>query len=670
MAHSRTRRLALWIGVPVVLIALLVAFWNWDWFIPLVDARASAAIGRPVRIAHLHIGLGGTVTASADDVVVANPKGWPSQDPPFAAIKRLTVRVQLLRWIEGHGLVIPLIALEQPRMYVAEQPNGAANFRLAMKSGGKGGSTPQIGNLEITDGNVRFIIPKLKANFDAAVATKGEGADAKLLVNARGTYAAQPIDARFIGGALLSLRDASNPWPVDLTVANGQTHVALRGTVRDPMAFKGADLTLRVSGPNLGQLEPLTGFPIPNTPAYQLSGKLGLQGFDHISFQDFRGRLGESDLEGSIQEEPGAAQAHGKSKPVVTMNLASRRVNLNDLAGFIGGAPGSAHEANATPQQRAAAERAAKSKSLLPNTPISVPRLNWADIHLRYRGAHIEGRDIPLDNVDVALDVVNGQITLHPLSFGVGTGRLIADLDLVPLSDRNVRAKMDLRMQNLDVSRLMAATHTFQGAGAISGVGAIDATGDSLASLLGHGNGEVKMAMAGGDLSAVLVDLTGLEFGNALLSALGMPQKTQVQCFVGDLALQEGVLDFRALELDTKETLTNVSGAVNLARETIDLHLRTQAKHFSIGSLPTNINITGTFKSPTIRPGAAVAARAGAAVGLGVLFAPLAILPTIQFGTSKAQDERCGALLQQARAGAGGKVLPPAPAAEAAHVKR
>jgi uncharacterized protein involved in outer membrane biogenesis len=204
----------------------------------------------------------------------------------------------------------------------------------------------------------------------------------------------------------------------------------------------------------------------------------------------------------------------------------------------------------------------------------------------------------------------------------------------------------------------MAATHMFEGAGSISGVGAIESTGSSLADLMGNGNGEVKMAMAGGDLSAVLVDLTGLQFGKALLSALGMPQKTPVQCFVGALALQQGVLDFKAMTLDTGEAITNVSGNLNLKQESINLHLKTDSKHFSIGSLPTNINITGTFKNPSIRPGAGVAARAGAAAGLGVLFVPLAILPTVQFGTSKDEDQRCGQLLQQARSEAGGKALP------------
>ena len=62
------------------------------------------------------------------------------------------------------------------------------------------------------------------------------------------------------------------------------------------------------------------------------------------------------------------------------------------------------------------------------------------------------------------------------------------------------------------------------------------------------------------------------------------------------------------------------------------MSLKTEAKHFSVGSLPAPINITGTFGSPTIRPGAELAVRGGLAAGLAVVFPPLAILPTIQFG--------------------------------------
>nr|WP_294506654.1 AsmA family protein [uncultured Rhodopila sp.] len=645
------------IGVPIALLVVLAAIWDWDWFLPIVQSKASAALGRQVTIGHLHVRLRRHIEVVADDVVVGNPPGWPGGNPPFVSIGSLTIQAELLPYLEGRGLILPLIGIDKPRVYAAETRDGAANFRLSTGGGG-GGPALKIGDLRIDDGDARVVMPRLKTDFDARVATQGQGQDAKIVADAKGTYAAQPITARLIGGALLSLRDHDNPWPIDLDLANGPTKVALNGTLEDPLAFKGANVRLRFSGPDMGLLEPLVGFPIPKTPAYQIAGKLNLEGLQNIRFDDLQGRLGNSDIAGSILERPSGTEVNGKDRPEVTMNLRSNRIDLTDLNGFIGGAPGRATTANATPQERETAAKARASDKLLPDTPISVPRLSWADIHLKYRGAHIEGRDMPLDDLTVALDVVNGRISVHPVSFGVGKGRLLSNIDLAPTSGKTLHARADVRMQNLDVSRMMQATHTFQGAGSISGVGAIDSTGDSLATLVGDGNGEIKMAMAGGNLSSVLIDLTGLEFGKALLSALGFPEKTPVQCFVGDLGLKRGLLDFNVMTLDTGEAIVNVNGDVNLSKETIDLALKTNSKHFSIGSLPTNIDIGGTFKDPSIRPGAEVAARVGAAAGLAALFAPLAILPTIQFGTSDADDARCGELLQQARASAGGKALP------------
>jgi uncharacterized protein involved in outer membrane biogenesis len=663
MADARTKRRLAWIGIPVVLLVLLVVFWNWDWLIPIVQSRASAAIGRPVTITHLHVRPGRITEIAADGVVIANPPDWPNGDPPLASVDRLTVQADAWGYLQGHGVVIPLIALSRPSLYAAETLDGTPNFKVS--TGSNGGAAPKLGDLKISNGDAHVVIPKLKADFKAQIATQEQGDEARIVVDAKGTYAAQPIQAHLVGGALLSLRDADHPWPIDLTIANGPTRVALKGTLQDPIALKGADVDLRVSGPDMGLLEPLVGIPIPKTPAYQVTGKLDFAGYERIKFQDVRGRLGNSDIAGSIQMQPEAAQTGGdqagkKTKPVVDLDLRSNRVDLTDLSGFIGGEPVRANTAKAAPQQRDKAAQANASDKLLPDKPISVSRLDWADIHLRYRGGHIEGRNMPLDDLAVTLDVVNGHINLHPISFGVGKGRLMANVELTPVSSgpgigRDVHAKLDLHLQNLDVSRMMAATHAFEGAGSISGVGAINATGHSLASLLANGDGGVKMAISGGNLSAVLVDLTGLHFGKALLSALGMPDKTPVQCFVGDLGLKRGTLDFNAFVVDTGEAIVNVDGNVDLASEKIDLNLKTDSKSFSVGSLPTRINITGTFKDPSIRPGAEVAARVGAAAGLAALFAPLAILPTLQFGTSEAEDARCSKLLQEARAQAASK---------------
>ena len=57
--------------------------------------------------------------------------------------------------------------------------------------------------------------------------------------------------------------------------------------------------------------------------------------------------------------------------------------------------------------------------------------------------------------------------------------------------------------------------------------------------------------------------------------------------------------------------------------------------------------------APIARRDLMVTAAAGAAVGLGVLFAPLALLPTIQLGVG--ENSQCERLTEAGRAGREGR---------------
>jgi uncharacterized protein involved in outer membrane biogenesis len=637
----RTRIWPVFVGILVLAIVLLVAFWNWDWFIPIVDAQASAALGRRVTIAHLHVRLGRQTTVAADDVVVANPNGFPQQ-APLAEIGRLTVAADVMAYIHQRAIVLPMIGIDHAEVAATALENGANNFTVKLapgKPGAKPSPPPMIGDLEITDSTAHVIDPRFKSNFVMQVRTSRGAADraGSIVVDARGTYGGQPITGRFIGGALLSLRDVAHPYPIDLHVANGATKVAMVGTVQNPLNFAGANVKLSFTGPDMSELYPLTGIPIPHTPPFSITGNVDYVK-PKIRFTDFEGRVGSSDLEGSIVEDPDAS-----GKPDVTMNLASRHVDLTDLGGFIGtpaGKPTTPGETAAEKRELAAAKA---KKTLLPDTPINIPKLRAANIHLTYRGEHIENKFTPFDKLLVRMDVVDGRITLHPLDMTIAQGGIISNIDLDPLRDGNLRANADVNFHHLELSRLMQATHTFKGEGIIGGEAKIEGDGKSLAGILGHGDGEVKLALlSGGNLSALMIDLTGLEFGNALLSALGVPSQTNIDCFLADFPLRHGVLDFQVFLLDTKEARLTGKGDLDFSDQMLNLTLTTRSKHFSIGSLPGPINVTGPLGSPSIRPGTEVVARAGAAVGLGILLTPLgALLPTIQFGIGK--DNACTA---------------------------
>lgn len=92
--------------------------------------------------------------------------------------------------------------------------------------------------------------------------------------------------------------------PIDLYVANGETHVALAGTLQEPLHLRGANLKLQLSGQDMSQFTPLTGVLIAKTPPYPLSGQLDFIGGE-VHFRDFAEKVGSSDLEGTIDVEIG-----------------------------------------------------------------------------------------------------------------------------------------------------------------------------------------------------------------------------------------------------------------------------------------------------------------------------------------------------------------------------
>jgi AsmA family protein len=645
MSRRRATRWAVWTGIPALVIVAVIVFWNWNWFIPIVEARASAVIGRPVTMTHLHVRLGRVTRVVADDVTIGNPPHWSG--PPFAATNRLVLQINVWDYVLHHQLIVPLIALQHPRVNVVQGANGTANYNLHLISNGQANGA-KIGVVNIVNGQVHALLSKLKANFTLDVATRENDGNPRIVATAHGTYNSEPIVGQMIGGGVLSLRNRNAPWPIDLQMANGATHVSLIGTLQEPLHLRGANLTLRFTGQDARNLTPLTGIPLPDSPPYRLSGQLDFKG-DHVQFRDFAGHLGRSDLEGTIDVDPG-------QPPLINATLRSHQIDLADLGGFIGAQPGRISTPGQTMETRAKVAAARASPGLLPTKPISLPWLHFANVRMRYHGEHILGDSIPLDNLLVALDVTNGAVDLHPIRFGVGSGSINGDIVLTPESNKLLHARADFHFDRVDVSRLMAATHMFGGAGTVSGTASINTVGNSMATFLGNGNGGVALGMVGGNLSALLVNLSGLEFGNALLSALGLPKRTPVLCLVDDMPLRRGVTSLDPLIVDTGEAIVRGAGSIELKDERMALQLRTAPKHLSIGSLPAPIDIDGTFKHPSIHPGAEIAVRGGLAAALGAIFPPLAALPTIQLGVG--DSHACDRVLAEIKQQPGGGNLP------------
>lgn len=638
-------------GLLVVGIALFLIFFDWNLLRPMVERQASSTLGRPVTIGSFDVSLRRASWIEMHDITVANAPGF--EGPHLATIERIAIQLKTFPLLIGR-IEIPEIAALRPKARIETNAAGQNNYSFDMGQDG-GGPAIEVGHLTIDDADLRYIDVPKKTDLKLHAQTDqiGDGQEPMVKVTGGGRYNGQTTKLNFQGGALLSFRDPTMSYPVDIAADVGRTHAKIKGTIERPLDFRGAKLELDIAGDSMSELYPLIGLPIPATPPYTLKGGLDFAG-KIILFKSFAGTVGSSDLSGDF------AVNLETERPKMTGYLISQKVVLADLAGFIGAPPGKENDPRSDTAARQAMEKKAQASGrLLPTEPIALDKLRAFDVDVVYRGQRIESNYTPLDRLTAVLKIDDGLLSLKPLAFGIGDGMIENN---VTLDGRRNPAAIDFtaEFKNVDLQRIMKETQLFQGVGRIAGNTRIKTTGNSISDMLGRGDGDLQVFMEGGTFSKLLLELVGLDVTEALgfLIEGGQDKQAELRCLIADLYLRKGILTPETLLLDTSDTNINVTGDINLRDETMDLRIVPAPKDMSILTMRGPIRVNGPMRDPGIQPEAGnLAGRTTAAVLLGVLLTPLAaIIPTIELGLG--EDSDCKGLVAEVRQKAAGRDMP------------
>ncbi len=163
-------------GSFVIAGVAVVALWDWDWFIPLLDRQASSALGRKTHRAAPARRLGPDHLVTMDGVQIASSDGYPA-DKPFATADKLTVAIDVMAYVHSRQIVIPQITVDKPVVDAEEDAKGEANWPAPQTSSSSSAPAdpkagPRIGELVINDGKAHVVLAKLKADFNLDVATR------------------------------------------------------------------------------------------------------------------------------------------------------------------------------------------------------------------------------------------------------------------------------------------------------------------------------------------------------------------------------------------------------------------------------------------------------------------------------------------------------------------
>jgi AsmA protein len=532
-------------------------------------------------------------------------------------------------------VAFPEVRLDQATVFLEQASGGRKSWLLDLAQQDENARIT-IGRIALINGTLGYDHTdertRLRAHLSSTNATTG-GQAGELVFQVQGRYKDQAVQVLGSGGPVLALRDTGLPYPITLDAAVGPTHLKAKGSITGLLTLAGVDVQMALRGGSLEQLYPLLGIAFPATPAYAAQGYLM-----HIGriwrFEQFSGRVGSSDLAGFVQVVTG-----GK-RPVLTADVRSQRLALDDLGTVIGTRAGN----NATQ-----APRPPGPKRVLPDLPFNTERWDSVDAEVQLRAKTLaRAKALPLEDLVLHLSLRDKVLTLDPLNFGLAAGELNAKITLDGRT-QPIQAHAQVRAKKVLLSKLFPTIDLSKSSmGEIHGEFDLAGSGNSVGTMLATANGKLGLVVSGGQISKLLMEKAGLHLWEIMNLSLTGDKLVKLRCAVADFDVKQGRMQTDALVFDTEITTLLGTGSIDLKQEQLDLTLNPHTKNTSPLSLRSPIYIRGSFAQP--RAGVdkgRVVLRAAGAVALGALNPFLALIPLIDAGPGK--DSDCGQLVRDAK---------------------
>ena len=668
MPQSRRTKIVLAVAgtlfaIPVVAVVVLLNV-DWNRAKPWLNARTSDAIGRPFSIngdlsltwkkaavtlpehdntwrdlipwphlvaRNIQVGNPANMTATANTVLPAE----------MASVSQFAFSLNPLALLDKK-IVIPELRFDTPVVNLQRSVDGKNNWTFDKKD------QPSPWALDVqrvifTKGSVHLIDAVKHADVTADVDTITADPTYGVAWTLRGTYNRERVSGNGKAGAVLSLQRQSIPFPLTVNVKVGATSISVEGTLTRPTDLTGLDMRLKVSGASMARLFPLTGLVLPETPYFStdghLLGSLSTHG-SHWTYQKFSGKVGSSDIGGTLEYQS------QKPRGRLTGSVNSRLLQLSDLGPLIGADSSTSKAARGV----AAVQPSGK---MLPVEPFKTERWTSIDADVTYGAEQIiREKNLPISKLSTHLVMQDGVLSLVPLNFAIAGGTLASNIKLDGsgrINKNTIRAEMKSSARHLKIKQLFPALDSLQASvGEINGDASLSATGNSIASLLGSANGEIKTLINQGTVSKLLLEEMGLNIGNVVLARLFGDKQVKLNCMATDFIVDNGVMQTRTFIVDTDEAILNVTGNINLSQEQLDLTLKPDSKGLRVFSLRAPLYVRGSFQNPRVSVDKGVLAlRAGGAVALAVLAPIAALIPLINTGPGESSE--CAKLLAVAR---------------------
>lgn len=688
-------------AVPLFLVLFVVVsdLFGWAYLRKPVEKILASQLQREVRIdPPFSLHLRRSIPVRVGGVWIGAPD-WSSQ-PHFAAVENIEADVDW-GILVGRQPRLHRLSVKKADIRAERDAEGRASWAMGAPDKEPPAEPsqpmlPVIESLSIGEAGIDVkdaanqVDMKIQASTQDGGAAGGDARTGGLVAKAEGSWRKEPIKVEVRTPGLQPLLEGGELKGLQVDARLRSTKISFDGSLSALAASGDVTGTVNASGSSLAELAIIPGLTLPATPAYKLEGDLQRTG-STVKVDVRRAEVGSSSMMAKLEYDGSGAT------PLLRGSLNASRLVLQDLGPSIGaegeGSKGGkskpkaddggngkkaqardgkagqnrnaaqrdadakrAKEARSTKEAKDASKsdgkeaKATKGKAgstaasqrVLPDREFNLPSLRAmnADVAVDLQKLDL-GTDAlrPLRSLKTRLMLQDGVLKLEDLKSNVAGGVVSGVISLDgSAADATPVFDSKLKWDRVDLENWVSVSDDLLVTGRFSGETNLKGRGKSTADILQSLAGTVRGHIQGGSISHQIVELAGLDAGQAIGVFFRGDEPLELSCALVDLTAEKGRLRSNLFVLNTSDTIFFVQGGLNFRSEELDLRLVQAPKDWSPLSLRTPITVRGTLGDPAIGVEAVpLAMKVLSSVVLAAVTPIAALLPLIDVDESKAR---------------------------------
>ena len=422
-----------------------------------------------------------------------------------------------------------------------------------------------------------------------------------VIMNMDGRLKDIPIKLVVTGAPMVDYLSKPDSIPLTIDAALLDSRISFASTVRLPITDRDLSMSLKFTSKRLDKLNRLLKLDLPAMGPVSLTSKLHITkaGYD-MPVLDLV--VGKSNLNGKLN------LATSRAKPELNVEFISNLIRLEDFDSLRSDEEKEQRK-NKKKKTAESGEEESPVADKIDDDDIEEKRLlsyevlNALDANIKIEAKKVTAEADDLGAALLKLSLKGARLAIEPIRVEVPGGKLQIDMDyrLSP-SSAEINVKTDIKEFN--IATLVRRTKPESDMG---GLFTLDVDLNSSApdpqSLMRNANGKIDFVLVPKNFSSGVIDLWAVNLLSAIMDKATEKDESVINCVVVRFGIKDGVMEQKAIYLDTTNMRIVGKAEVNFVEEEIDIKLAPKAKNPEFFNVAIPIKLKGSFEDFGIKIG-------------------------------------------------------------------